>query len=431
LTPETTTVTLSVTGFGGTVSTALPMDVVFGIDSSGSMSWNDPSNLRLGAAKAFVDKMDDTRDTGGVVSWDSSIDFTYGLSSDFGTLKNQIDLVDAWGGTNLNVGLNACIAMLDLNPRTDASAEAIVFLSNGAGSYTPSGFPGSPADDAAFKGYVIYSIGLGSSPAVAALVDMANATGGAYYDAPTPDNLQAIFDEIFLEVVSSTAPSEVDVVEVTQAYIVAEGSFSIAPDSVVEVAGKTVITWNNVAQYVGDNNNRLSAEEIFEVTFTAGSSLAGEDLPVDVVGEAVVNYLDPAGAAQSVDIPQATITVTDKIFVDIDIKPGSDPNSINCQNLNEVIAVAILTTDEFDVSEVDHTTVTFEGATPKDINKKTGETRRKEEDVDFDGDIDLVFHFHNGETNLTCASTEGTLVGFTYDGTPIEGTDAVRMVNVD
>ncbi len=114
--------------------------------------------------------------------------------------------------------------------------------------------------------------------------------------------------------------------------------------------------------------------------------------------------------------------------VDIDIKPGSDPNSINCTNEKGVIAVAILTTDDFDATTVDHTTVTFEGASETHVVKSTGLARRHEEDVDGDGDIDLVFHFRQGNTNLDCASTDGTLTGETFDGQAIEGTDAVRMI---
>jgi len=117
------------------------------------------------------------------------------------------------------------------------------------------------------------------------------------------------------------------------------------------------------------------------------------------------------------------------ITVDIDIKPGSDPNSINCNNQKGVIAVAILTTDDFDAMTVDHTTVTFEGASETHVDKKSGEPRRHEEDVDYDGDMDLVFHFRLGDTTLTCDSTEGTLTGETFDGQAIEGSDSVRMIN--
>lgn len=107
--------------------------------------------------------------------------------------------------------------------------------------------------------------------------------------------------------------------------------------------------------------------------------------------------------------------------VEIDIKPGSDPNSINCNNEKGIITVAILTTDTFDATFVDHSTVTFEGASETHVDKKSGEPRRHEEDVD--GDTDLVFHFRLGDTNLTCESPEGTLTGETFDGQAIVGTD--------
>ena len=114
--------------------------------------------------------------------------------------------------------------------------------------------------------------------------------------------------------------------------------------------------------------------------------------------------------------------------VPLDIKPGSDPNSINCNNHNGVIPVAILTTEDFDATTVDHTTVTFEGGSETHVNRTSGEPRRHEEDVDDDGDTDLVFHFRLLNTNLTCDSTEGTLTGETFDGMAIEGVDSVRVV---
>lgn len=124
-----------------------------------------------------------------------------------------------------------------------------------------------------------------------------------------------------------------------------------------------------------------------------------------------------------------TITVeVPPLEVDIDIKPGSDPNSINANNENGVITVAILSTDEFDATTVDHTTVEFEGASETHEDKRTGEPRRHEEDVDGDGDVDLVFHFRLGDTGLTADDVDGTLTGETFDGGAIEGTDSVRMV---
>jgi hypothetical protein len=106
------------------------------------------------------------------------------------------------------------------------------------------------------------------------------------------------------------------------------------------------------------------------------------------------------------------------IQVDIDIKPGSYPNSINLRSQG-VVPVAVLTTEGFDASTVDPGTVQFADAYP---------LRWVMEDVDHDGDVDLLFHFRTQELNLDRNSAEATLTGMTFDETPIQGTDTVKIV---
>jgi hypothetical protein len=124
----------------------------------------------------------------------------------------------------------------------------------------------------------------------------------------------------------NTAPSGVNVVEVTMPYIVNEGNFSIMPDSVAEVGGLTTITWLDVGQYVGNFDTWLDATEMFMVTFDAGSSDYGPALAVNDP-TAAVNYIDPEGAFQSQAIPQA--------YLDVQF-PNEAPNvtqaysSVNC-----------------------------------------------------------------------------------------------------
>jgi hypothetical protein len=76
--------------------------------------------------------------------------------------------------------------------------------------------------------------------------------------------------------------------------------------------------------------------------------------------------------------------------VQIDVKPGSDPNSINLAS-NGLIAVAIFTADDFDAAQVDATTVVFAGASA---------VHSTLEDVDGDGDLDMVLHFQVQDTTL-------------------------------
>jgi hypothetical protein len=110
--------------------------------------------------------------------------------------------------------------------------------------------------------------------------------------------------------------------------------------------------------------------------------------------------------------------------VSIDIKPGSYPNSIN-PNAGGVIPVAILTTDIFDASTVNPETVVLEGAGARDKGKSG--RYGSMEDVDGDGDLDLVVQVEN-EIDWAENATEATLTGETYDGIPIEGTDSVNIV---
>jgi alkaline phosphatase len=104
--------------------------------------------------------------------------------------------------------------------------------------------------------------------------------------------------------------------------------------------------------------------------------------------------------------------------VSIDIKPGSDLNSINLKSKG-VVPVAILTTEDFDTSTVDPSTVVFASATP---------VRWTMEDVDTDGDLDMLFFFKTQELELSDGNTKAFLVGATTDGTPILGEDTVNTV---
>lgn len=137
---------------------------------------------------------------------------------------------------------------------------------------------------------------------------------------------------------------------------------------------------------------------------------------------------DPMVSGAGVNPRAFTPSVT---FVDIDILPHQDDNRINCLAEDRILAVAILSESGFDATAVDHTTVTFEGASEVHLDPETSGPKRHEEDVDGDGDIDLVFHFRLIETSLNCDATEGTLEGNLSIGTPIEGIDDVEMFKRD
>jgi hypothetical protein len=106
--------------------------------------------------------------------------------------------------------------------------------------------------------------------------------------------------------------------------------------------------------------------------------------------------------------------------VEIDIKPGSFPNSINTKSKG-VIPVAILTTDHFEADTVNPDTVRFGPAEAEPVHWAL-------EDVDGDGDIDMVLHFRTRDTGIGHGDVEAELIGETWDGIPIRGLDSVRTV---
>lgn len=177
----------------------------------------------------------------------------------------------------------------------------------------------------------------------------------------------------------------------------------------------------------------------------------------------------------------------DPLQVVIDIRPGDGENHINCRHREGVIPVAILTTATFNALDVDHTTVRFgpglasethftrggddddddddgdedghghgHGHGDNDGDRggrgghggnggRGGDGRnhddddddgdhdagqpvmvRHEEDVDHDGDLDLVFHFRQEDAQIACGDAFAVLTGLTFDGRQITGQDAVN-----
>lgn len=119
------------------------------------------------------------------------------------------------------------------------------------------------------------------------------------------------------------------------------------------------------------------------------------------------------------------------IGIDIDNKPGSAPNPLNVES-NGVLPVAILTTDVFDATTVDPVTVlpTYGGSYASPL-------RWAWEDVDWDGDIDLIIKYNTQEVvamdlgSLAPGDTAELFIeAETFGGVPISGSDMVIIVSI-
>ena len=123
--------------------------------------------------------------------------------------------------------------------------------------------------------------------------------------------------------------------------------------------------------------------------------------------------------------------------VNIDIKPGSFPNSINLGS-GGTTAVAILgSATSLDVNDINPDTLALGTSGVKTVGK-TDRTLCSVVDVsgDFtngpggvpDGFLDLVCHFITMDIVPEAGDTTATISGDLNDGTAIEGTDSVNIV---
>jgi hypothetical protein len=144
-------------------------------------------------------------------------------------------------------------------------------------------------------------------------------------------------------------------------------------------------------------------------------------------GQITARTVSESGTA-SFRITSVTITIQGTplgppgVNVDIDINPGSDTNPINLRS-HQKILVAILTTDTFDATTVDPTTVRF-GRT----GTEAAPVQSALEDVNGDGRLDMILRFNTQDTDFLCGDISATLTGQTFSGQAIEGFDSIMTV---
>jgi hypothetical protein len=111
--------------------------------------------------------------------------------------------------------------------------------------------------------------------------------------------------------------------------------------------------------------------------------------------------------------------------VDIDIKPGSDSNCLNSDG-HGVIPVAILGSDRVDIEQIDPASLLFAGLSVR--VKGNSRPQCGVEDLDLDGDWDLVCQFIDSPDDWAPGDAEATLTGNFLDGTAFVGSDSICVV---
>jgi hypothetical protein len=147
------------------------------------------------------------------------------------------------------------------------------------------------------------------------------------------------------------------------------------------------------------------------------------------------NVAFQSGSTFSEALAFSLIPIPTALMVSLDIKPGGDPNCINI-NGNGVIPVAILGSDDFDVTQIDIETLDFAGLAVRVRGNDNPQCSIEDVSGDFtspegtpDGYLDLVCQFVDDPgTWVPNDDSTATLTGNLLDGTPFEGTDSICIV---
>ncbi|RJE89639.1 VWA domain-containing protein [Paenibacillus sp. 1011MAR3C5] len=181
--------------FGGTKKIR---DIVLVIDNSGSMTETDPNNDRYKAAKSLIAEMDKDKRVA-IVSFANSAQLiqpmvNVGASSQKSAVYDVIDAIEPTEeGTNFYSALTEALRVIQADRGT-----MVIFMSDG---FSDSNIT-EQMDQFRSKGIALHTIGLkiGYDQGTLLLRDMAESTGGTYYDVEQSDGLSTAFRSIYLTI---------------------------------------------------------------------------------------------------------------------------------------------------------------------------------------------------------------------------------------
>ena len=201
-----------------------PLDVVFVVDESGSMSWNPDGDSYTKnqeaqqAARAFVGEMNSSYDRAGVAGYNSSgyfhvtnegeyITDTFGSPGSSATdgVNGSINSLAASSGTNMGAGVHHGNMMFGLQSNSSRN-KVMILLADGANDNE--GYRQRALEEAEIAnkdGVTIHTIGFGNlnEQANTTMKDIAHTTGGTYRYASDDADLTAVFVDLFAEISAS------------------------------------------------------------------------------------------------------------------------------------------------------------------------------------------------------------------------------------
>jgi Mg-chelatase subunit ChlD len=183
--------TIEVEGIASAIGGVRYLDIMFVMDTSGSLRGSDPENYRSLGAIGLVENLSSKSDIKiGVVSFDKKSDLAQPLTPSRRDVIDTLQRLPRSGSTNLAAGIDTAVAELERNGRPGSSRVIMLFtdgISNKNKAY-------DAAVEATKKGITIQTLMLGSSNKGTKILDtIAWATGGSFLPVSDPAELPEAF----------------------------------------------------------------------------------------------------------------------------------------------------------------------------------------------------------------------------------------------
>ncbi len=317
------------------------LDIVFAIDSSGSMGWNDPTDIRKRVTKDFIDILGEN-DRVGIVDFDSYAYILSSLTTDKESAKNAVNRIDSNGGTNLSRAMDTSIRLhlnsqiknievedniflelenlllannetventtekglngLDLlgNEITSSSAievktkeienneerlKYIILLTDGEGTYST-----SYTSLAKSNNIKVYTVGLGSSVDVSLLQSIASGTDGKYFHANNAEGLIKEFETMKEEIVDLTIDTDGDgLSDYHEKYLrLFNGVYLSTDPENSDTDGDGISDYDELEIVYGYSNRNSSYEQVIEYY-----KMNSDPTKIDTDGDGLYDDIDP------------------------------------------------------------------------------------------------------------------------------------------
>ena len=180
-----------ITGVVTVTDAAVGVSALLLIDTSGSMVGTPLADARNAAAQYVQSLL--PNDEVGVLSFSNTTNVISDFSADFAGVDALLPNLVAFGDTALYDAVGDAAQRMADRP---AARRVVIMLSDGADFGISTVSRDNAVAAAASSGAPFYVIGLGPTIDTAFLQDVANASGGAYFAAPSSDQLASVFTEI-------------------------------------------------------------------------------------------------------------------------------------------------------------------------------------------------------------------------------------------